>query len=278
MGLFSKKEVVCDRCGKTFMVRRVYEENFCPECEEIQREEAVAKVMEVRQEQGYERYRSEILDDVNFECSEENKKFVKQHRQELIDKYKDNSSPLKVDLYVCFSKEVTLLNSYPRTIIDNKDVFAAVDMGTFPHLRDIPNEWIEHLIATHRVLVFTKDPLIPFFLMPVYISGEIKEKEKPEFIYKILKDIYPNLEYPILTEGQFKKKIKKEGSILEDINEKKLRDILLIISVDDGNYSTLNTYINYNSYANDSLNYFFERGFDVIKPEIFQLPRQGWYE
>ena len=78
MGLFSKKTVICERCGKEYQVRLARGVHICDECSsrELQKRENV---------RGYIDYAREV---VMLDYSEEQLDQIAAHRETILEKYR----------------------------------------------------------------------------------------------------------------------------------------------------------------------------------------------
>ena len=96
MGLFSKKTVICKKCGKEFQIGFLSSREHCSECSEILYQEYLfekekeRKVLEEKRRfrdemSGYSSYGQLYL---NKEYSEEELKAIELHRDNILEKYR----------------------------------------------------------------------------------------------------------------------------------------------------------------------------------------------
>lgn len=227
MGLFSKKTVICERCGKEYQVRLARGVHICDECSsrELQKRENV---------RGYIDYAREV---VMLDYSEEQLDQIAAHRETILEKYRmtqginitelknasDNYRKLTDEqaadvLQRMANSSVTstagaaytgyffVPTAYEKTIVDAQDVFAVGYTNDYK-LKATGQEVI--LCA-----VFTNDPYIPVFPM-IYVGKlgffEImKSKKGRAGVADLFESMCPNLTYPVQDLKKLKKQIKEE--------------------------------------------------------------------
>lgn len=230
MGLFSKKSIVCERCGKEYQAIVTIGAHICKDCKAIlqQKEDKV---------KGYVQYAKDVL-----KCSytEEQLDAIAAHRDAILEKYRmtqgitipeltnasDNYKKLTDDQAadVLFrmansSVEQTMgaastgfffvPTAYEKIVVDVEDVFA---VGYTPNYRlaDADGEVL-------MCAIFTNDPYVPVFPM-VYVGKlgffEIfKSKGGRKGVSSKFEIKCPNLTYPVQELKLLKKQIKSEGVV-----------------------------------------------------------------
>lgn len=259
MGLFSKKEYVCEKCGKTFFKRINLNGNICDDCynkdanERMDLENAVI---------GYVNYHSSIAHE---DYSNEELKKIAEHREELLEKFMNNNGISRGNLqnasdnYKKLSDDearevlIRLANStvnstvgagytskffvptgYKGMIVDAEDVFA-VCMSSDYKLQADNSEVI-------LCGVFTNDPYVPVFPM-VFIGKTgffeiMKSKKGREAVKETFEEMCPNLQYPVDDSKVLKKIIKGEEQIKGNIDKQFMLDQIFNVSVSAGIFDT----------------------------------------
>ena len=259
MGLFSKKEYVCEKCGKTFTARLAPADNLCKECSKAQFEEDM-KIEEAIE--GYSKYAS------NYSYKSytmEEKRKIYQHRESILAKNVNNSGISRGELqnasdnYKKLSDDeaesvlVRMANSlvsstigavyagqffvptqYDGVIVDAESIFAVGYTSDF-QLRAKNSEVI--LCA-----VFTNDPFVPVFPM-VYAAEKglfelTKSKKGRESVNALFELMCPNLAYPVGDLKQLKKQLKEDGEVKGNIELKKMLEQIKQASLSMGLFDT----------------------------------------
>lgn len=233
MGLFSKKDYVCERCGKTYQKRINLNGNLCDECynEKISLQVAVG---------GYNDYACGAL--CKSYTIEELKEIVS-HKDSIVRKYKRKSGNVREDLATAcvnykqlsdsqalnilvkavdssvtstlgaaYSGKFFLPTQYEGVIVDSADVFA-VGYTTDFKLQTPESASSEVILCG----VFTNDPYIPAFPM-VYVAKTgffdiIKSKRGRAGVNSLFESMCPYLTYPVGDIKDLKKQIKQEGTL-----------------------------------------------------------------
>lgn len=267
MGLFSEKEYVCEKCGKTFQKRINLNGNVCDNC--WKQENAEKKALE-KSIGGYCEYAKMVF---HKSYSTDEMKEIIAHRDRILDKYKQDSGISRKELLsasvnykymtddevndvlsrtsklsVCstmgsaYSKYFYMPTQYEGVIVDSEDIFAVgyttgykVNVGT--------NEAI--LCA-----VFTNDPYIPVFTMVfigvVSIFDFVKSKKGRIAVNSWFEYACPNLTYQVGDFKQLKKQIKQNGDIKGNIDKEFIMDQMYNASSGKGIFAAKN--------LNDALN------------------------
>ena len=254
MGLFSKKTIICERCGKEYQARITLGIHICDEC--LEREEQ--KKARVK---GYVDYAGDMLWD-NY--TEEQLDQIAAHREEILEKYRmtegisreelkkasDNYRNLTDDQaadiltraansYVtctmgaarteCFFLPV----AYERTVVDVEDIFAV----------GFTNEYRVRVEGHETVVcvLFSNDPYLPAF--PMVFLGRLglfefmKSREGRADLERMFTDLCPNLQYPVQDLGTLKKTIKAEGKVRGAIEMKAMLDMIFSAQCGSGQFN-----------------------------------------
>lgn len=240
MGFFSKKTYVCEKCGKEFEKRVNLNGNICDECRNA---DAVAKKELEKAVQGYTNYHINVF---NKKYTEQEKRSIIEHRERLLNKFKNNNgisieeletkgsnynnltdrqkeaflkgiinSTMVVTNGAAYTGKFFCPTEYEEVIVDAEDVFA---VGfTTDHNISVANG--EAILCA----IFTNDPYIPVF--PILMIGkkglfEMKSNKGREQIVKIFQEYCPNLSYPVGELKQLKKQIKQDRSVRGNVDMK----------------------------------------------------------
>lgn len=240
MGLFSKKTVICEKCGKECQVRIALPGYICDECLDKQ----IAKENEVR---GYINYAR----DMNWNpYTEEEIEKITEHRNEILEKYQ------KEDLILGEGKENLMkrtepgtgndedkgvlelvkhvinsvllypgtavgsgyfaLTDFEKVVVDASDIFA---VGFIP-ATDIKISKLDAYLC----VLFTNDPYMPIFPMIYFCKKNFLDSIKGKKNTNELLDFFalkcPALKYPVQELKVLKNQIKKEGIINGNIDRK----------------------------------------------------------
>lgn len=250
MGFFSKKQLVCERCGKTYEARIAVGKKLCKECSDILSQKE-AKVV------GYRNYLMDVKS--QYDLTEDELDAINLHRQKIIDKYKINDGTTlaqlttKIDNYEtltdeqadevltqlldrvvdqsicsCTSNHFILPCKYPGTIVDNDDVYAA----SYSTVMGLSGDNREAILCC----CFTNDPYIP--VVPMLFFGkvgffEFSSKKGREGVSTLMQLMFPNLQYPITSSKELKKIIKKEDSTKGQLSKEEMLKFL-----DDAQYNS----------------------------------------
>ena len=234
MGLFSKKEYVCEKCGKTYVRRINFTGNLCDDC--WNHEENEKRMLE-KTVKGYVEYNSAVF----FKSyTSEEMRAVMEHRENILDKlcnnkgisraelvavsdnykklsddeaervlYRVASSAVSVTTGAAYGGSFFIPTRYEGMVVDAADVFA-VGYTTDYRIQAGLDEVI--LCA-----VFTNDPYVPVFPM-IYVGKTgffelSKSKKGREGVNAIFESMCPNLTYPVDDLKVLKKTLKQEGSV-----------------------------------------------------------------
>lgn len=248
MGLFSKKALVCERCGKEYEARISIGSKLCPECQ--QREKDAKKEVS-----GYVSYGEWI----GRKYNEDELRAIAQHRDSILEKhrnthiitreelkqagdnYKKLSESEAIDIYerALYSlvdvgkgasyatKGFFCLTQYEGVVVASEDVFAVAYCRDLRLVQSRDSAHVEGLLCA----VFTNDPYIPVF--PMVYFGKIglfamKSKSGRQAVEETFSRRCPNLLYPVMETKQLKKILKGEagkGSIDSQTMLKFLSDV-----------------------------------------------------
>lgn len=235
MGFFSKKTYVCEKCGKEFQTRKtIKDEVVCDRCwfEEYEAKETIKERIG-----GYEQYYEDVF---YKQYSLEELKQIEEHRDKLLEKFKNTNGITRDELYAASMNYKKLTDgqateivrrildtqiplhvgaaggisffcptNYRGMIVDADDVFAvAYTTNSAVHIES--SEVI-------TCAVFTNDPYVPVFTM-TYVEErglfEIgKSKKGREAVELLFKATCRNLQYPVCDIKQLKNQIKQEGIV-----------------------------------------------------------------
>jgi hypothetical protein len=255
MGLFSKKKLVCEVCGKEYEARIAVGEHLCKECRQI-REKKQAEVqgyLDYSYAAGLGPYSDQDLDNIAA------------HRQEILDRYDtetrltreefraagDNYKKLSDEeaskilnsmfdtaifdyVGASITKNFFVLSGYEKVVVDLKDVFAA------GYLSDVKleSEGNEVILCA----LFTNDPYVP--ALPIVFTGRLgffeltKSKQGRANVESLIGRICPNLTYPVQELKKLKKQIKADGSVKGDIDYKFMMDLILTVESKSNMFDT----------------------------------------
>lgn len=255
MGFFSKKTVVCERCGKEYQVRITLGAHICDEClsREFQKKDNVRGYVDYALMMGWPDYTEEQLDQIAV------------HRETILEKYRQVNGISRVDLmnasdnYKKLTDDqatdvlVRIANStisstmgaaytgnffvptrFEKTIVDAEDVFAV----GFTNDYKLQADGQEVILCA----VFTNDPYIPVFPM-IYIGKLgffelMKSKKGREGVSALFESICPNLTYPVQDLKQLKKQLKTDGNVKGNIDLKTMLDKISDASSSFGIFNT----------------------------------------
>lgn len=255
MGLFSKKTIICEKCGKEFSTRSIFSSNLCDDC--TQRE-----VNELLNLEGYKNYALEMRWD-NY--SDEQLTEIEKHRNSILNKYSAKGVISRDEIMYAADKCATLSDEqaesvirrigqctvnvttgaaytnnffvpllYERVIVDANDVFA-VGLSSV-YAKELREGLFDETILCS---VFTNDPYIPVFPLVFVGKGKLfslsmKSKEGRQQLKEILEEMCPNLQYPVEDIKQLKKTIKDDGYIKGNIDPQFMKEKLREASVNSG--------------------------------------------
>lgn len=259
MGFFSKKDYVCEKCGKTFQKRFNFNGNLCDDC--LNREANEKRQLE-ESVRGYIDYASDVL---SKSYSSDEMRQIIDRRDGILDKYKNEAGISRADLQnasenykkltdkqaaevllrvakssvsstvgAVYSSKFFVPTYYESMIVDAADVFA-VGFTSDYKLNAGSSEVI--LCA-----VFTNDPFVPVFSM-VYIGKTgffelTKSKKGRASVAALFEAMCPNLTYPVDDIKQLKKQIKQDGAVKGNIDMKFMLDQISSASVSVGIFDT----------------------------------------
>lgn len=259
MGLFSKNDYVCEKCGKTFTKRINLNGNLCDDCWNQEENEKRMLQESVR---GYIDYYSDVF--FKTYTSDEMRKII-DHRDEILDKYRNTNGISRADLRnasdnykkltdeqaaevllrasassvsstmgAAYSGYFFVPTHYEGMIVDAEDVFAVGYTSDYK----LQAETSEVILCA----VFTNDPYVPVFPM-IYVGKKgffelTKSKKGRASVSALFEDMCPNLTYQVGDLKQLKKQIKQEGLVKGNLDIKFVLDQISKASVSSGLFDT----------------------------------------
>lgn len=259
MGLFSKKDFVCEKCGKTFQKRINLNGNLCDDCWNQEANEKRALEESIK---GYVDYASDVF--FKSYSSDEMRQII-DHRDAILDKFQHDSGISRVDLQnasdnykqltdeqaaevllrvanssvsstmgAAYSGSFFVPTHYEGMIVDANDVFAVGYTSDYKL-----NAGTSEIILC---AVFTNDPYVPVFPM-IYVGKTgffelTKSKKGRASVNALFEAMCPNLTYPVGDIRQLKKQIKQDGSVKGNIDMKFMLDQISNASVSTGIFDT----------------------------------------
>lgn len=233
MGFFSKKNMTCVCCGKTFQTR--FGIDTCDACISKQVDADMAAEKFRKEVEGYVKY-AKVMKMPKY--SESQLKEIASHRDRIVDTYKENACITKAELKekskrflkhnkaettelmakiarstvgvsygTGFTTKFFVPTAFERTIVDAGDVYAVTYIG----VPSSENKGYERLICA----VFTNDPYIPVF--PYACEAKVgffevlHSKEGRKETETFFENMCPNLKYPVQPMKEFKKFIKNSN-------------------------------------------------------------------
>lgn len=224
MGLFSKKVLTCERCGKEYEARISIGSRLCPECQ--QREKDAKKEVS-----GYVSYGGWL----GRKYNEDELRAIAQHRDDILethrnintvtreelkqagDNYKKLSESEAIDIYqrALYSlvdvdrgasyavKGFFCLTQHEGVVVSAEDVFAVAYCRDFRLVQSKDAAHVEAILC----VVFTNDPYVPVF--PVVYFGKIglfslKSKSGRQGVEETFSRRCPKLAYPVMETKQLK--------------------------------------------------------------------------
>jgi hypothetical protein len=266
MGLFSKKTITCERCGKEYQARITLGEHICDECSRkmYQKQENVMGYVSYAASMGWPDYTEEQLDRI----AERRSGILEKYRQtqgitrdELMnvsDNYKkltDNQvaevlvkishSTISSTMGAAYTGNFFVPTAFEKTIVDAEDVFA---VGYTKNYK-LQVDGQEVILCA----VFTNDPYIPVF--PMIYFGELgffevtKSKKGRAGVSALFESICPNLTYPVEDLKQLKKQLKKEGTVKGNVDLKVMLDKISDAEISNGifNVKAMHSDLHYSS-------------------------------
>lgn len=237
MGLFSKKLIICERCGKEFYTRLSLLGNICDECirKENEKREHVRGYVNYASDLLMPQYNAAQLDDIAnrrtriLEKYRQTEGISKSELQNASDHYNKLTDEQAADVLTrianssitstcgaAYTGQFFIPTIYDKLVVDAEDVFAVGYTSDYK-MSGYDSDVI--LCA-----VFTNDPYIPVFPM-VYV-GKIgffevmKSKKGRQGVAELFELMCPNLTYPVQELNKLKKQIKAEGGVKGNIDLK----------------------------------------------------------
>ncbi len=259
MGLFSKKTVTCERCGKEYQVRVTFGSYLCDEC--VERESAKQETVK-----GYVEYAKKMLWDA---YTEEQLEQIAEHRDQILEKYRQTQGISRAELTKASDNYKSLTDEqaediltrvakssisstmgaaysgyffaptqFEKTIVDAEDVFAV------GYTKDLKLD-----VSKSEVIlcaVFTNDPYIPVF--PLVYVGKLgffeimKSKKGRRGVEVLFEAMCPNMTYIVQDIKNLKKQIKEEGKVRGGIEMKAMLDMISSVEAGWGIFNTKKMY------------------------------------
>lgn len=291
MGLFSKKQHVCERCGKTFSKLINLNGNFCDDCWEQEQNEKKELESLIR---GYIKYCEEVFTFSKSYSSNDMREIIK-HRDAIMSKYQNVYGISRTELQYASDNYKTLTDEqaqdvllrvassslsatsgavystgkfflptqYDGVIVDAEDVFAVGFTSDFK----MKEESKEVILC----VLFTNDPYVPVFPM-IYLGKKqmfdlFKSKKGREAVKATFEASCANLTYPPCDLKQLKKQIKQEGKVKGNLDEKFMLNQISSASVGTGIFDTKKMHSDMLSTSEDiveSMGYMMSGDIDLI--------------
>ena len=260
MGLFSKKEYVCERCGKTFTARLAPADILCKECwqkkcdEDSRIEKAVQGYKDYANKYACKSYTTEemyaiyahresvLANNVNVAgISKAELQYASDNYKKLSDAEAESvlvrmaNSLVSSTIGAVTAGNCFVPTQYDGVIVEADSVFAVGYTSDYNIKVDNNSEVI--LCA-----VFTNDPYAPVF--PMVYSGQkgvfelIKSKKGRASVAAMFESMCPNLTYPVCDLKELKKQIKADGVVNGNIDKKKMLDQIEQASISMGLFDT----------------------------------------
>ena len=253
MGLFSKKSLICTRCGKTYEARIVGAQ-ICLEClmEIDKKEKNVSGYRKYAETMGWDRYTEAQMDEIIARRdkvllqSQMLQKITKEELKEAARNYKSLTVEQKENIAVRigntaiddgFGATTTqgffVPTYFERTIVDINDVFAVA----------MVENWRESGMMTRGMncAILTNDPYFPVVyqgyslkLKPFHINSKEGEAELIEHY----ENLCPNLTYPVQKFTALEKQIKAEGRVKGNMSMDMISKISIQASNNRGVFET----------------------------------------
>lgn len=203
MGLFSKKELICKKCGKVYISRIDLYDGLCGDCYLREEEQSRKLQAEVA---GYSLYQK-VFKHKTYTTDEMHQ--IIAHRSAILEKYSKegviavtmNGASVALGRFFC-------PNGFDGTIVDADDVFA-IAISAY-------NNTYSAFEEMFQTTLFTNDPYIPAFSL-LWVARkklfELKGKKDRETVKELLSDKCRNLTYPVADIGVLEKIIKKDKTV-----------------------------------------------------------------
>ncbi len=236
MGLFSKKTVTCEKCGKEYQIRVDLGEHLCEDCarEKKEKKEYVKGYIDYAFAMKWPDYTEAQLEEIADHRDGILEKYrmtvgiSRSELREVSENYKNLSDEQAADILKrvshtsvrstvgsAFNGLFFMLTTYENVVVDTDSVFAVGYVSDYKVQAD-----------GHDVIlcaVFTNDPYVPVFPM-VYVSKlgffEItKSKKGRESVAGLFEAMCPNLTYPVQELKHLKKQIMSEGMVIGNLDQ-----------------------------------------------------------
>ena len=255
MGLFSKKTLTCERCGKEYEARIALGSHICDECKnrEAQKKDNVKGYVDYAFVMSMPNYNEEQLDQIATHrdqilekyrmtqgisraelqnASENYKKLTDEQAADILARIANSS--ISHTIGAAYTGSFFAPTQYEKTIVDAQDVFAV----------GYTNDYKLEAAGSEVILcaVFTNDPYIPVF--PLVYIGKLgffevmKSKKGRQGVEALFESICPNLKYPVQDLKNLKKQIKSDGSVNGNIEAKAMLDMISSAEVSLGIFNT----------------------------------------
>lgn len=261
MGLFSKKTLVCESCGKEYEARITLGIYLCSECLRRQNQKSadVKGYVDYAMEMSMGTYSENKMDEILIHREQILEKYrmvngiTRAELQNASDNYRKLSDAEAADILVRCSRSSIgstvgaaytgyffVPTAFEKTIVDAQDVFAVGYTSDQKNKID-GNEII--LCA-----VFTNDPYIPVF--PMTYVGKLgffdfaKSKKGRQGVGDLFEGMCPNLTYPVQDLKQLKKQINSDGVIHGNIDKQFMLNRISDASKSTGIFNTKKLFSN----------------------------------
>lgn len=265
MGILSKKDYVCEKCGRTFQKRINLNGNICDECYNNDYQARKSLEGEIS---GYIDYARNVLfktynaDEMSQIISHKNyrlnkfsnpnginaamltdagnnyKKLSNEQAAEIV--WRIGNSNISSTMGAVYSGTFFVPTGYDEIIVDAADVFAVGYTSDYK----LKIEDGEAILCA----VFTNDPYVPVFPM-LYVGKKgmfemVKSKKGRESVGALFESMCPNLTYPVGDIKNLKKQIKQEGIVRGNVDMQLILTQISNASASAGIFDTKKMYSN----------------------------------
>lgn len=308
MGLFSKKDYTCERCGKIYQSRFGAGFNLCDTCmqEDYEKDKQEKKMKEELKAsiKGYVQYGKKVLEkDYTIEEMQQIKARKEQVLEQfsikeigISDKALQNASDNFMSLSdeecldvllrvsqsrintmpgIAYNEAILLPTEFEKVIVPMHDVFA---IG-FATDYSIKNADVESIVCAF----FTNDPYVPVLSMQ-YVARKgffdvVKSKKGREALIEVFSEMCPNLPYPIDDLKVLEKTIKRDGNVKGNIEYKTMLKMISDARYGVGIHNTENMVERLNSESEkmiNEINYISDNRIDFILKLDKLINRKFW--
>lgn len=249
MGLFSKKSLVCTRCGKTYEARIVGEQ-ICPEClvEIDKKEKSVSGYRKYAETMGWGRYTEAQIDEIIARRdkilmqSQLLPKITKEELKEVARNYQSLTVGQKEDIVsrignttidagfgAASTQKFFIPTYFERTIVDASDVFAVAMVDSLRG-SGIGRQGM-------NCAILTNDPYFPVVFQAYTLKLKlfhISSKEGEAGLRNYYEMLCPNLTYSVMKFSALEKQIKADGRVKGNMSPELISRISTQASLNKG--------------------------------------------